>query len=501
MKSSFQDRWVFFGAVLLMLLGWWMFRPEPIAKVISEVLPARSKDKLPEAKIAERFRHVKISEDAVQAVQTGQQVIDLELFPGERIQVQLAEAVQTDPFSTEVHGEVIGQPGAAASFITYESVLAGSIELADGRLFLINYADDEAHAIVEVAMEAVHPPARFGEHPDPLKLYRSADGDVISMPQLRFTPYTPGVTNRVPGFPGFTHVLTLTNTMSTNLWPVPLTPIYGPPIMGVLACYTGLAEAQCGGVRGVETRVRISIAQANNAFRRSAINARLILLGTEKVNHVTSGNSTTDLVDLTFGATPALYNVHLKRQSHRADLVSFFTGASPQNILHGSSWMLNSTNGAPAYGFNVVEAIYAPTSVFVHEIGHNLGCSHATNDVGGFATGSYTNSHGWKFNITTNGNTYPMRTLMSYGVGRRLGYFSNPNVAIWGVPTGDTNFANNAFTIQQMAPVVGSYFTEIIHHTQLLPNAQPVSILPGTTNRPGARQPRRIFWNNGSTGE
>ena len=52
--------------------------------------------------------------------------------------------------------------------------------------------------------------------------------------------------------------------------------------------------------RGVETRVRISVAQVNNAFRRSAINA-VDLTGDREINHVTSGNSTTDLVDLTFG--------------------------------------------------------------------------------------------------------------------------------------------------------------------------------------------------------
>ena len=485
------------GLFLALLLVWWILRPVVVTEIVSDELPARDQDMLPEAKVAERFRHVRINASAVEAVQAGDQVISLELFPGETVQVRLNRAEKTDPVSTEVHGDVIGQPGATASFITFEGVMAGSVELADGRKFLINYADDEAHSIVELAASGVHSPDNFGVHPDPLTLFRSPDGEVISMPQLGFTPYTPGVTNRVPGFPGFTHVLTLTNTMSTNLWPVPLTPIYGPPIIGVLACYTGLAETQCGGKRGVETRVRISVAQVNNAFRRSAINAKLILLGTEKVNHVTSGNSTTDLVDLTFGATQPLYDVHLKRQLYRADLVSLFTGASPRNIMHGSSWMLNSTNGAPAYGFNVVEAVYAPTSVFVHEIGHNLGCSHATNDVGGFAKGSFTNSHGWKFGITTNGNTYPMRTLMSYGVGRRLGYFSNPNVNVWGVPTGDTNFANNAFTIQQMAPVVGSYFTQIIQTTQLVPNAQPISVLPGTTNRPGIRQPRRIFWGTG----
>ena len=483
--------------IVVCLLAWWGFRPGAVMEVVDRELPARAQDTLPEAKVTERFRHVRISANAVAAVQNGGQVISLELFPGETVQVRLNPAEKTDPVSTEVHGDVIGQPGGTASFITYDGILAGSVELADGRKFLINYVDAEAHSIVELAAGSVHSPDNFGVHPDPLTLFRSPDGEVISMPQLGFTPYMPGVTNRVPGFPGFTHVLTLTNTLSTNLWPVPLTPIYGPPIIGVLACYTGLAETQCGGKRGVETRVRISVAQVNNAFRRSAINAKLILLGAEKVNHVTSGNSTTDLVDLTFGATQPLYDVHLKRQLYRADLVTLFTGASPQNIMHGSSWMLNSTNGAPAYGFNVVEAIYAPTSVFVHEIGHNLGCSHATNDVGGFAKGSFTNSHGWKFNITTNGNVYPMRTLMAYGVGRRLGYFSNPNVNVWGVPTGDTNFANNAFTIQQMAPVVGSYFTQIIQNTQLVPNAQPISVLPGTTNRPGVRQPRRIFWGTG----
>jgi len=482
---------------LLLAAGWAWWLPKSVPPLVAEVLPVRAKEQLPEASMAKRYRHVRLNPDTVTAVQTGDRLITLELFPGESIKVRLEKATSTDPMSTEVHGEVVGMPGAAVSLITYEGVLAGSIEYPDGRHFLINYADEEAHSIVEINPVAVHAPQRgvpLGAHPETLSLFQPREGGVVSMPQFR---YRPGVVYRVPGFPQFTHVLTLTNTVSTNLWPVPLAPVMGSPIVGVLACYTGLAEKQCGGKRGVETRVRISVAQVNNAFRRSAVTARLVLLGTEKVSHVTSGNSTTDLVNMTFAATPGLMKIHEQRQRHRADLVTLFTGASPQNIMHGSSWMLNSTNGAPAYGFNVVEAIYAPTSVFVHEIGHNLGCSHATNDVGGFMHGAFTNSHGWKFGITTNGNTYPMRTLMSYGMGRRLGYFSNPNVSIWGVPTGDTNFANNAFTIQQMAPVVGSYFTEIIHHTQLVPNAQPISILPGTTNRPGVRQPRRIFWGTG----
>ena len=66
---------------------------------------------------------------------------------------------------------MIGQPGATASFITYEGVMAGSLELADGRKFLINFADDQSHSIVELAAGSVHSPDNFGAHPDPLTLF------------------------------------------------------------------------------------------------------------------------------------------------------------------------------------------------------------------------------------------------------------------------------------------------------------------------------------------
>jgi hypothetical protein len=142
----------------------------------------------------------------------------------------------------------------------------------------------------------------------------------------------------------------------------------------------------------------------------------------------------------------------------------------------------------------VVEAIYAPTSVFAHEIGHNLGCQHATNDIGGYIKGAFTNSHGLRFNTTVAGRTYPMRTIMAYGAGPRLGYYSNPSVQVWGSPTGISNSANNAYTISQTAPMVGSYMTEIIHTMKLGPNAQSsITLLPGTATRPGLRQPRRTI--------
>ena len=71
-----------------------------------------------------------------------------------------------------------------------------------------------------------------------------------------------------------------------------------------------------------------------------------------------------------------------------------------------------------------------------------------------------------------------MRTIMAYGVGPRLGYFSNPNINVWGSPTGNTNSANNAWTIQQTAPMVGNYFTQIIQAKKLITNAVSQSAIP-----------------------
>ena len=96
------------------------------------------------------------------------------------------------------------------------------------------------------------------------------------------------------------------------------------------------------------------------------------------------------------------------------------------------------------------------------------------------------------FHTTVAGRTYPMRTIMAYGAGPRLGYYSNPNVQVWGSPTGISNSANNAYTISKTAPMVGAYLTEIIHTKKLGPNARSrITFLPGTATRVGLRQQRR----------
>jgi len=473
---------------LLLLAGVILWPAEPDPSLVMREVNERPDASVPEAAIAKRHRHVQLSPSAIEAVRVGGRVIELELFPGETIRVQLEPSEQTGLQSSEVHGSIEGVPGSVVTLVTYKGVLAGTVQYPDGRTFLVNYAGGAEHSIVELDPDKMHTPPELQQHFYSQPPLKSPDGTVTAAPQLQF-----GVTNRVPGFPQFTYTLN-----NTNPWPtqVLLGPInYGPPIVGIMVVYTPTAKKQCAGLLGIESRIRLSVGQVNAAFKRSLITAKLVLMHTAEIDYQSTGQLYTDLLNITYGRTAALYDVHKLRQEHRADLVSLFVQRST-DIFHGISWMLNSARPAPGYGFNVMDAVYAPTSVFAHEIGHNLGCSHATNDIGGYIQGRFTNSHGWRFNVTNRGNTYPMRTIMAYGAGPRLGYYSNPRVSIWGSPAGNAAFADNANTISNTAPMVGSYLTEVIQAVKLVPNA-PASItlplLPGTSTRAGLRQPRRTL--------
>ena len=59
------------GLFLALLLTWWVLRPVVVTEIVADELPARDQDMLPEAKVAERFRHVRINATAVKAVQAG----------------------------------------------------------------------------------------------------------------------------------------------------------------------------------------------------------------------------------------------------------------------------------------------------------------------------------------------------------------------------------------------------------------------------------------------
>ena len=473
MKRQYKALLILLPFLLVGAVSLWR-AAQPGPGLVMEQAAERSILSLPEHKIAKRFRHVRLHPDAVEDVRRGGRLIELELFPGETVQIRLEESEFTSGNSTEVMGEVVGVPRSMAVFVTVDDALAGTVELPDGRQFLVNYAGNGEHSVVEVDPLAMQSPHHLQEHYVARPIELAPDADAAIMPQLQW-----GVTNQVNGFPQFTHVLTQTNPWPTQVLQGPIN--WGPPIISIMILYTPEAKRQCTGLLGIETRARLSVAQVNAAFRRSAITAKLLIAHIGQINYRTSGDLGTDLKALTYGTDMNLYNAHVLRQQYRADLVSLFVGASAGELFHGMGWMITSFNPAPSYGMSVIEGVYAPTSVFAHEIGHNLGCQHATNDIGSWVTGAFTNSNGMRFNVNVNGQNYPMRTIMAYGAGPRLGYYSNPVINVWGSATGDTNLANNAWTIQRTAPMVGNYLTQIVQ-TQMLTNNYSTSLQSGSSS-------------------
>ena len=454
MKINPRKLWALLVVVLFVvaLAGVWLFRTRPAPHLISsKPVAAPTKQVLPEKRITKRQRYVQLDANVAKIILKEEKgAVQLELFPGEVVTVDFERSDMESAESATVTGGVRGQPGSEAVLISHKGVVAGSIMLGDGRSFLVNFAGENRHSVVELDPDKMAQPDHLTRHMAdkmPRKLPRNT---IISMPQLPWNQTIP-----VPGMPWFT-----TTLIGTNPWPQG-PPVYGPPVVSLMVLYTAKASQELSGLLGVESRIRLAVGQVNAALKYSGTTAKVRLVHSEEIAYNSTGDLQTDLQNMTFGIGPVMPKVHDLRWEHRADLVSLWVESNSQNLMHGTAWMLTSFDPAPAFGFNAIEGIYCNTSVLAHEIGHNLGCNHATNDVGGFLQGAFTNSYGYRFGVfdTNSGVTYNFRTIMAYGAGRQIGYFSNPAINFWGVATGDTNWANNAYTIERTAPMVGSYMS------------------------------------------
>ncbi len=470
-KRLKQTGWTLAALALLVGAGLWLARDRPAPALFAAEVEGEG-TVFPEQRFAKRHRFVNLDAKAMAEVIAKSGRVELNLFPDARFTALLEKPDPLEGGST-FHGSLRGQPGSQVVLNTENGVLGASVQTADGRSFLVTYTGDRRYVVVEIDWMKHNDPHHHADHPFTYKFERTPDGTAVMMPQLPWN-----ITNPVPGFPGFT------TTLVGPAWPPqPMTyrPPWGPPVVGLMVLYTPGAEEQVsGGLRGIESRIRLAMGQVNAAFRRSGITARIQLMHTQKINYTSAGDVNTDLRLLTRGATDALFDAHILRGKHRADLVTLLVPTSPRNYSgRGASWMPTSLRPAPAYGFNVVEAPYMNTTALAHELGHNLGCSHATNDLGGNINGAFTNAHGYRFSLTTNTRTFNYQTIMAYGPGIPLGYYSNPNVLFYGLPVGSAA-ANNAAAINQTARMVGSYLSGGYNPPVYLPWTPPA-------NRPGLR--------------
>lgn len=127
----------------------------------------------------------------------------------------------------------------------------------------------------------------------------------------------------------------------------------------VLVVYTPAVSQLLGGTDAVEARIDLLIAETNAAYRASGVRPRVALAGRSEVSYTESGSVSLDHDRLADTSDGHMDRVHAMRRRTGADLVHLLVTKGGIASLGGD--------------FSVGEPY---TSVFAHELGHNMGLQH-----------------------------------------------------------------------------------------------------------------------------
>ena len=225
----------------------------------------------------------------------------------------------------------------------------------------------------------------------------------------------------------------------------------------VLILTTPAARTQAGGTSQLNALCDLAVASSNTAYINSGLSARLRNVLRMEIAYTEQAFGS-DLSSLAAQGDGVLDEVHDLRNACGADLVALIRTSGE---YCGIAYLMPYNDaGASSTGFSVTAQSCLASQTFAHELGHNMGCCHASGDGGGCTSGGiFAYSVGWRF-AGTNGTTY--RTVMAYQPGARIDHFSNPNVSFQGAPTGvepsaTTQGAHNSRTIGETLAAISSY--------------------------------------------
>lgn len=220
----------------------------------------------------------------------------------------------------------------------------------------------------------------------------------------------------------------------------------------VFVFWTRTARRDAGGSRHIQTAIDLAVAETNDAYAASGASQRIELVGAVEVNYEETGRLTVDLERLVDPADGFMDEVHAIRDSYAADLVHF----TPSGICGGggveglANAMTEPSPGFASFAFaasvfcnqaNLLGGIAHPglgSSLFAHELGHNMGLQHDRYARYTTLNKPFPYSHGYVNQAAFENRAGPStrwRTIMSYddqcrdaGFScRRLLRFSNPD--------------------------------------------------------------------------
>jgi hypothetical protein len=230
-----------------------------------------------------------------------------------------------------------------------------------------------------------------------------------------------------------------------------------------MVMWTPAARNAVGGtVDAIQSLVLSAVANANQAFTNSGVNAqyRLVYSGELSFTESTSAISS-DLTSFSGNST-----VKSLRAQYGADVVTLLGNGYQAAGSCGYGYVMSSasTSFAP-YAYSVVDQSCAAGYLsYAHEAGHNEGLQHDPANASGPAP-SYSYAYGYQ------DPAGQFRTVMSYGGETRIPYFSSPLVAFNGTATGIAS-QDNARALNNNVATVAN-FVAAIDGTQPTPVPQP----------------------------
>jgi hypothetical protein len=341
--------------------------------------------------------------------------VQLNLFDNADRIVQRTSLEQQGPNRFVWHGST--EDGGIVTFGIADGVATGSVFL-EGRSFEITADADGEYTIEELN------PALFPDEEVPLEPEHDAEAGFEGD---RTSPTAPA-----PSEPASPEA----DTSSTEI--------------GVMVLWTPAARSAQGGTSSIQSLVLAAVANANLAYSKSGITPRLKLVHSAELSFAETSSISTDLAALKSKSDGKADGLHTLRDKYGADVVSLIGQGYVSKGTCGIGYQMSFVSTAfAASAFNIVDRTCAVSNLsFAHEVGHNQGLAHDPGHAG--IAGAYSYAYGYQ----DPGGLF--RTVMSYGSGTRIPYFSNPSVYYSGRVTGKSS-QNNAKALNNAGATVAQF--------------------------------------------